>query len=259
MIATSRPHVGGDARAPAARGRCGPAPCRARSSAARRRRRRGSSASGCRDRWRRGRGWRRSWWRDGPWMRPCTERRSAQAAPSRAVSCGALLQDLDRRQRLAFEELEEGAAAGGDVADLVGDAVLGDRRQRVAAAGDRERLRLGDRLRQRLRCRCANCVELEHADRAVPDDGAGALRSARPACAAVCGPMSRIRSSSATSADGLDGRRRVGGERPWRTTTSVGIGTSAPRAFIASMIALRFADQVGFGQRLADRAGRRPA
>src|SRR3546814_4709806 len=35
-----------------------------------------------------------------------------------------------RRERLAFEELQERAAAGGDVRDVVGDAVLVDRCQR---------------------------------------------------------------------------------------------------------------------------------
>src|SRR3546814_9385503 len=44
-----------------------------------------------------------------------------------------------RRERLAFEELQERAAAGGDVRDVVGDAVLVDRCQGVAATGDGER------------------------------------------------------------------------------------------------------------------------
>ena len=64
--------------------------------------------------------------------------------------------------------------------------------------------------------------------------------------------MSRIRSSSADVAGGLDGGRRIGGEGLGASTTSVGIGTSAPRAFMASITAARFADQVGLGQRLAD-------
>ena len=41
---------------------------------------------------------------------------------------------------LPFEELEERAAPGRDVADPVGEAELGDRGDRVAAAGDRERV-----------------------------------------------------------------------------------------------------------------------
>ena len=49
---------------------------------------------------------------------------------------GAGLERRHRRQRAALEEFEEGAATGRDVADLVGDAVLGDRGQRVTAAGN---------------------------------------------------------------------------------------------------------------------------
>jgi hypothetical protein len=49
-----------------------------------------------------------------------------------AASAGsALLQDLEGRQRLAFQHLEEGASAGGDVADVGLDAVLGNGRQRI--------------------------------------------------------------------------------------------------------------------------------
>src|ERR1700694_1060142 len=59
---------------------------------------------------------------------------------------GALLKDLDGGKRLALEEFEKGAAAGGDVADPVGDAVLGNGRERVAAARDGEGGRGGDRL-----------------------------------------------------------------------------------------------------------------
>src|SRR5690348_928261 len=53
---------------------------------------------------------------------------------------GALLQHRHGRQRLAFEEFQERAAAGRDVGDLVFDAVLVDGGQGVAAARDRERL-----------------------------------------------------------------------------------------------------------------------
>ena len=89
--------------------------------------------------------------------------------PRRRASSQAL---RDRRQRLALEEFEERAAAGRDVADPVGDAELGDRGERVAAAGDRERVRCRDRLGDGLRA-AGERVELEHADRPVPDDRAG--------------------------------------------------------------------------------------
>ena len=85
-------------------------------------------------------------------------------------------------------------------------------------------------------------VELEHADRAVPDDGAGRLAAAR---------RSSARGLRADVEDQVVGRD-VGARpsrwparrprRPWRMTTSTGIGTSAPRAFIASITALRLAD-----------------
>ena len=55
--------------------------------------------------------------------------------------------------------------------------------------------------------------------------------------AAVCGPMSRIRSSAATSATALT----VAGASALKAlavTTSTGIGTAAPRAFIAAITAL---------------------
>src|SRR3954463_15489829 len=61
-------------------------------------------------------------------------------------AAGALFEDLHRGKRAALEELEECAAAGGDVADAIGELVLGDCGQRVAAARDGERLRGGDRL-----------------------------------------------------------------------------------------------------------------
>ena len=80
---------------------------------------------------------------------------------------------MDRGQRPAFQEFEKRAAAGRDVADLLLHAVLGDRGQRVAAAGDRKRRRVRDRLRQ-VPGAAGERIELEHAHRAVPDDGAGA-------------------------------------------------------------------------------------
>src|SRR5690606_15125155 len=91
--------------------------------------------------------------------------------------CGALLQDSDRGERLAFQELEEGAAAGRDIPNLVCDAVLRDRRQRITTPGNGESRRRGDGPRQRLRA-AREGVELEHAHRAVPDDRARRLEQA---------------------------------------------------------------------------------
>src|SRR5690606_7397724 len=73
--------------------------------------------------------------------------RAPASSPSKLVrlaSAAARLQRGDRRQGLAFQELEEGTATGGDVADLLLDAVLVDSGQGVAATGDGERLGLGD-------------------------------------------------------------------------------------------------------------------
>jgi hypothetical protein len=66
---------------------------------------------------------------------------------------GALRQDLERRQGLALQHFQERTATGRDVADLLFDAVLGDRGQRVAATGDRERCAVGDGMRDRAWCR----------------------------------------------------------------------------------------------------------
>ena len=83
----------------------------------------------------------------------------------------------DAGEDLAFEELEGGAAAGGDVAHLGRLAGLLDRGDRVAAADDRRAAVRLDR-----RDRVADAVgalgerrELEAAHRAVPDDRLGAL------------------------------------------------------------------------------------
>src|SRR5687768_2356887 len=76
----------------------------------------------------------------------------------------------DRREFLAFEEFEKRAAGGRDVADLLVDLELVDRGHGVAAARDRERFRAGDGLRHGLGA-LGERLLLEHADRAVPDDG----------------------------------------------------------------------------------------
>ena len=131
---------------------------------------------------------------------------------------------------LAFEELEEGAAAGRDVADAIGDAVARDRRQRIATAGDGESAiggRLGDRQRDLMRA-FRKRIELEHADRAVPDDRAGiAQQCDSPTCALR--PMSRIISSACTSSARLTVAGAVA-ENSFATTTSIGSGSVAPLA-----------------------------
>jgi len=82
------------------------------------------------------------------------------------------LQNLKRGQHLAFEHLQESATADGDVAHLTRDAVLGNRRQRVTAAGNAEGAGGGDGLGDH-RGAVLERGELEHPHRAVPHDGAG--------------------------------------------------------------------------------------
>src|ERR1700722_15071203 len=117
----------------------------------------------------------------GPTVAPIFARRSVAGAalcPPRTLP-----RPGDRRQRLALDELEEGAAAGRDVGDAVLDAVLLDGGQCVAATGEREGLAARNRLGDRARA-LAELLELEHAHRAVPDDGACVLQQC---CAVVRG------------------------------------------------------------------------
>src|SRR5215472_7290378 len=105
-------------------------------------------------------------------------------AASRPSGRRPLLEHGDRRQRLAFHELEEGSAAGRDVGDAVLDPVLFYGGEGVAAAGEREGLAARDRLRHGARA-FAELLELEYADRAVPDDGARGLDERAAAVGAV--------------------------------------------------------------------------
>src|SRR5246127_3702389 len=100
--------------------------------------------------------------------------RLSMAPPLSPGARGPLLEHSDRRQRLALHELEEGAAAGRDVGDAVLNPVLFYSRERIAAAGERKGFAAGDRLRNGARA-LAELLELEHAHRPVPDDGARRL------------------------------------------------------------------------------------
>jgi hypothetical protein len=82
------------------------------------------------------------------WLEEQQDKVGAQAASLADSAERQILEDaireqlvarnLEGRQGLAFEHLQEGATAGGDVAHVLLDAVLGNGRQRVAAAGDAE-------------------------------------------------------------------------------------------------------------------------
>src|ERR1700759_4497477 len=73
--------------------------------------------------------------------------RSQNRDPGHPDFCGLKLllvgECFDAWEFLAFEELEAGAAAGGDVSDLVGIAGLVDGRDRVAAADDGDGVLVG--------------------------------------------------------------------------------------------------------------------
>src|SRR5690606_14692114 len=87
-----------------------------------------------------------------------------------------------RGKLLALQELEEGAARRGHVADAVGHAELRQRRNGFTAARERERGGVDDRLGERLRA-TSELIVFEYAQRAVPDAGTGALdRRAERGC-----------------------------------------------------------------------------
>ena len=201
---------------------------------------------------------RASWRRAAPQLRL----RPAGRWSVRALRCSPALKHLERGQGLAFEHLEEGATARGDVAHLLLDAVLGNRRQRVA----RRRLSLKALLFGNRPGDLPGAVlegrKLEHTHRPVPHDGAGGL-------AVNCwasflprsrGPMSRIRSSASTSVAFFDGGLGASALNSLAVTTST--WESAPQRRVAF---IDLDDGLGFGP--ADRArpgscrssGRRPA
>jgi hypothetical protein len=133
----------------------------------------------------------------------------------------------DGRQGLAFEEFQEGAATGGDVAHVVGDVELGDGRQGVAAAGDGEGFGVGDGRGHHLGA-AGELGQLEHADRAVPDDGAGVGDDLGELGGALRADVEDAVVGGTSSTEILLARARA--ETSSATTTSVGRGTSAPRA-----------------------------
>src|SRR6266540_919738 len=79
----------------------------------------------------------------------------------------------DTRQLAAAEEFQRCAAAGRDVRDAIGDARLGDRGNRVAAADDGRSFDLRDGPRHFDRA-LRERVDLEHTHRAIPGHRPGA-------------------------------------------------------------------------------------
>src|SRR5690606_21687381 len=77
---------------------------------------------------------------DRPGTRPALWAGSlaGQAPTCGALAFGAVAQCGDGWQGFAFDKLEEGATAGGNIGNAVGDTVLVDSRQRIATTGNRE-------------------------------------------------------------------------------------------------------------------------
>src|SRR4051812_8854173 len=97
-----------------------------------------------------------------------------------------IIESLHPRQRLALEQLERGAAARGEMRDLIREAELHERGAGVAAAHDRRAVRTRHGLRHGTSAGRER-RHLEGAHRAVPEDRSGArdlarvgLRGARP-------------------------------------------------------------------------------
>src|SRR3569833_876458 len=92
----------------------------------------------------------------------------------RRLALRAHFQDRDCGQFFNIQKFQKRAAAGRDVRDQNNKTKKHHNHERVAAAGDGECRALGDGVGERLGA-LAELVELEYADRAVPDDGAGVL------------------------------------------------------------------------------------
>jgi hypothetical protein len=155
-----------------------------------------------------------------------------------------MLQRFHGRQGLALDEFQERTAAGGNVGNLVSDAVLVDSRQRVAAAGDGEAGAVGDGLGQGLGA-FAELVEFEDADRTVPEDGLGGLDEVGETGG---GQRADVEDHVVILhfLQGLDGGGRIGGK---------GLGDHhvfRQRYADAAGDFLGGFDHVGFVQRLAD-------
>ena len=170
----------------------------------------------------------------------------------RAHHSQSLLQRGHARQDLAFDELERGAAAGRDVAELVGQAGLLDGLDRLAAADDRRRARIGHGVGHGERARGEARI-LEDAHRAVPQHRAG--------CADL--GVERVDGARAdvddhlVGADVVDRARCAAARVPLKsvvTTTSLGSTILSP----ATQQVVGGLDQVSFEQALADLAALRP-
>ena len=100
----------------------------------------------------------------------------------------------------------------------------------------------------------AKLVKFEYTDRTVPDYSRRLLQYVAK-CAAVCGPISKIMSSSSTSDNRLD-FSAADSENSLPQTTSTGPGYPALRLRLFDQ-ALCLGNQISFDQRFADIVTRR--
>src|SRR5690606_12010455 len=82
----------------------------------------------------------------------------------------ALFQDVHGREGVTLDEFQEGTAAGGDVGDVLLDAVFLDGGHGFAATGDGEALVAGDGARHGFGA-LGELGEFKDTDGAVPEDG----------------------------------------------------------------------------------------
>src|SRR5664279_2746738 len=95
--------------------------------------------------------------------------------PRRAIRRGSpgLAQDLDAGESLALQPFEESAASGRDECKIIGDAGMMERRDRLATAGDGEKLACFSafcRMTRRGNRRLVEGLNLEGAERTIPDE-----------------------------------------------------------------------------------------
>ncbi len=139
---------------------------------------------------------------------------------------GLLIQQArNARQLLTFQELQRGAAAGGDVRDLVGEAELFDRSGRVAAADDRDRAGLRQRRRDGFRAGGKGREPIGPFQTTVPAPLTASVNSWM-----VSGPMSRPIQSAGMALVGTTLRAQSAAN--WSPAmVSTGSSSFTPRSF----------------------------
>jgi hypothetical protein len=154
----------------------------------------------------------------------------------------ALLEDLDGGQLLSLEEFEKRPARGRHVADLAGDTELASAAT-VSPPPARENAEDRAMACAMVRVPAANC-SYSNTPSGPFQTMVAAWLSAAARMAALLGPMSRMRSSAATSATALVVALAVA-DNSLATTTSTGSGTLPPLALICAMTRLASSTRSG--------------